>query len=134
MLTQRQTHKPSIPNHCNMKTLAILFTLSPLMMQAGTLSLAWLENPAEEKIISYQVNYGATPSLGESLTATGATATTPDLAPGVWYFSILAINEHGDKSPASPVITGTSLVAPTTPKMFRVVLTMKGTATVTPIP
>jgi len=115
-----------------MKLAAILLALSTLI-HAESLSLAWDANPAEEKVISYQINYGTTPALGQSLTATGATVSTPDLTPGVWYFSILAINERGDKSPSSPTITGTSIPAPTAPKMFRVVLTLEGTATVTPL-
>lgn len=103
-----------------------------LPLSAEIVKLSWDLNPAAEKVTSYTISYGiAANALTKSITATGNTASTPDLAPGVYFFSIRAVNQNGVSSAASPAITHSSLVTPSVPTTFKVVI--EATVTVTPI-
>ena len=119
-----------------MKTLAyIILGLIGLAdyLTAEIVKLSWDANPVAEKITSYKINYGtAANALTKSLIATGTTASTPDLAPGVYFFSIQAVNQNGVSSAASPAITHTSLATPSIPTTFKIVI--EGTVTLIPLP
>ena len=115
-----------------MKTLLTLLALA-LPLTAEIVKLSWDINPAAEKVTSYTISYGtAANALTKSITATGNTVSTPDLAPGVYFFSIRAVNQNGVSSAASPAITHTSLVTPSIPTTFKIVI--EGTVTLIPQP
>lgn len=118
-----------------MKILLTLIALA-LPLQAKIVKLKWDANPAVEKVASYRVTYGLTPAMGQSLTVATNSASTPDLAPGTYYFAVQAVNVENLASGFSPqishLVTPPPLPQPTVPMNFMVVI--EATVTVTPIP
>lgn len=89
----------------------ILATLSfllayPLMVQTGTVTLAWDANPATDQVMKYTV-YRAPASKGpwtkvQDVAAT--TATVTGLSPGIYFFRVTASNVWGESCPSNAVI------------------------------
>ncbi len=98
----------------------VVWVYACFVATAGVLVLEWDKNPEPEPL-TYQISYGrSTDKLDQKLPATEAvTTTTPELASGVWYFGVQAINATGMRGPISDVISYT--VELSAPKKLRVV-------------
>lgn len=105
-----------------MKSLLTILLLA-LPLKAEIVKLGWEANPPAEKITSYKVSYGkAVDAMTSSIVTTTNTVTTPDLAAGVWFFTVQAINQNAVPSGQAPPLAHTTLVAPSVPKSFRVII------------
>jgi regulation of enolase protein 1 (concanavalin A-like superfamily) len=90
-------------------SLAALFIVSasPLATAASSVGLAWNANP-ETNISGYRVSYGTTVGNYPSTVSVGATpaATVSGLNEGTtYYFVVAAINNAGQQSPNSAVVS-----------------------------
>lgn len=105
-----------------MKSLLLLLLLMSVLPAAPVpVKLAWDANPAAEVITEYRLSYGPTAELGKTEIVPAATPTvTLQLEPGVWHFSVLAVNSAG-AGPSSAEILYTLLVLPAPPNNLRVV-------------
>lgn len=98
-----------------MKTLALTFfyfAYSVLMYawictaSAEVVKLAWDKNP-EPDVVGYRLTFVKVPELAKTLITPAFVATTPDLSPGVWTFSVAAINKAGLVGKESEVVVTT---------------------------
>lgn len=103
-----------------MLAISFVFALASLAL-AESVTLAWDANPAAEHVTRYRLDYGPTPELGKSVETPAPQVTVPDLSPGTWHFSVVAINSRGLVSPASEALSYVVLVPPTAPAKLRVV-------------
>lgn len=104
-----------------MKTLITILLLA-LPLHAEPRTLTWDKNP-ETDVVSYRLTFVKVPELARTVTTSGLVATTPDLSPGVWTFSVAAINAAGFISAESKVIVTTiSVPPPSAPTGLRFVL------------
>jgi hypothetical protein len=110
-----------------MKTLALTFfyfAYSVLMYAwictasaAVPVTLAWDKNP-EPDVVGYRLTFVRVPELVKTLTTSSLVATTPDLLPGVWTFSVAAINKAGLVSKESEaVVTTIADISPLSPSV-----------------
>jgi hypothetical protein len=88
---------------------------------AAPVTLAWDPNPHADKIAAYELRYGTDPAnlSGRHKVGSEVTETTLDLAPGNYFFEVIAISGNGIESLPSNRVE--HLLRPAPPAKLRAV-------------
>ncbi len=88
-----------------MKALALLLLTSFLSFAAPTkVTAAWDANPIEDEVVAYVVEYNKPDAVKQSVTVAGLQASV-DLSPGLWTFSVYAVDLEGQRGPSSASVS-----------------------------
>jgi hypothetical protein len=105
--------------------IALILLLIPVLVHAGTVTLAWDPNQ-ESDLKGYKIYYGNAPGQPTKTIDVGnVTTTTITLADGTWYFAATAYDKSGNESGKSnEVFTTIDSVSPANPKALKITVTI----------